>query len=645
MRSAGQRFEVHRRLEPETVGTWVLGFGLIALLGLEGGGYDTLIYSQIGIAAWWLLLLGFAAGILPRRGLSVPALVAIALLLLFAACTALSLLWTESAGRTGTELARVITYAGIFALPLLTGISRRSQVLVSAVAAAIALLGLVALLSRLHPSWFPAADQTARLLTESKERLSYPLNYWNGLGALLAIGMPLLLHVSTSARSLLLRCAAAAALPALALALFFTLSRSGIAAALIAVLLFLALAGDRVPKALTVLAVAGGSALLVALAAAQDPLREGLLTSLARDQGDEMLLFTVLVCLAVGLVQAAITLAMSESRRPHWTRPSRPQALVLLAIGLVAVVVAAAALDAPGRASDAVDEFRSGSNAGPGTSRLGSFAGESRYALWESAVGAFQSAPLVGTGSGTFEFWWNRDGGGTESVQDAHSLYLQTLAELGLVGTLPLLAFLTLLFGWGLRRIAAADAAVRPVLSAAIAACTAFCLSAAVDWTWQIPVLPAALLLVGSTLVAVGPSPPALPRWGPLALRVAGVVLAVVAVVAIAMPYAAADLLRQSQMEVRSGDLDAALADARSATNVQPSAAAPRLQEALVLELMGRLRPAAGAAAAAVERESTNWQNWLVVSRIEAKRGRTGPAIEAFREARSLKPLAPVFDR
>ncbi len=52
----------------------------------------------------------------------------------------------------------------------------------------------------------------------TRSRLSYPLNYWNGLGCLVAMGMPLLLGIATSARALAARALAAAALPALALA-------------------------------------------------------------------------------------------------------------------------------------------------------------------------------------------------------------------------------------------------------------------------------------------------------------------------------------------------------------------------------------------------------------------------------------------
>ena len=42
--------------------------------------------------------------------------------------------------------------------------------------------------ARLHPAWFPANDQATYL--HNTERLAYPLNYWNALAALMAIGVP-----------------------------------------------------------------------------------------------------------------------------------------------------------------------------------------------------------------------------------------------------------------------------------------------------------------------------------------------------------------------------------------------------------------------------------------------------------------------
>ena len=134
---------------------------------------------------------------------------------------------------------------------------------------------LIGLLSRLHPAWFPNADQTATFLEDS-ERLSYPLNYWNGVAALIAIALPTVLHVATGARTIVVRSVGAAALPALLLTLFFTLSRGGIATAAIALAAYLVLAPDRLPKILTLLVAGAGGAVLIAATVSRDALQEGL---------------------------------------------------------------------------------------------------------------------------------------------------------------------------------------------------------------------------------------------------------------------------------------------------------------------------------------------------------------------------------
>ena len=230
--------------------------------------------------------------------------------------------------------------------------------MVAAVAAGIVFVSIVALLSRLHPAWFPGADQTARFLSDSRERLSYPINYWNGLAALIAIGLPLMLQIATCAKSVLLRALAAAALPAMALTIFFTLSRGGIAAAIVALAVFLAFSADRLPKLATLLVAGAGGAILIAAALERDALQHGLLDATAHQQGNEMLAIALVVCLVVGLVQAGISLAQLSGMRPGWTFVSRSRALVATIVGLSAVLIAAVALDAPGRASNAWGEFK-----------------------------------------------------------------------------------------------------------------------------------------------------------------------------------------------------------------------------------------------------------------------------------------------
>lgn len=647
MRTRPRQTDFASRISWDAVITWALGFGLVAFLGFEGGGFDPLVHDQVGIAIWWVLAIGVLVGALPRVGPSRLALLALGLLAGFVLWTALSLIWTESSERTGTDLARLLGYLGVFSLILCVRAPREPQRLVSAVGAAIAFLALLGLLSRLHPAWFPAADQTAEFLDDSRERLSYPLNYWNALGALIAVGLPLLLHISATAKTVLVRALAAAALPAMMLAIFFTLSRGSIVAAALAILIFLAVADDRAPKLLTLAITGAGGALLIALAAQREELRHGLTnTDLGRDQGNEVLLIAIVVCVAIALLHAGISKLLIDGKRPRWTQPSRDFSLAAFGALVVVLLVAFFAVNGPSRVSDGIDEFKGGGNAGTGTGRLNSFAGESRWDLWQSAVDENATKPLTGTGAGTFVYWWDRDAAGAEAVQDAHSVYLQTLGELGIVGLLLYLGFVFVVLGAGVVLAARAGPGLRSALAAALAGCAAFFLAAAVDWAWQMPVLPVAVLMLGSVLVMAPASIPGseglLRRWP---ARIALALGALVAILAIAIPLASTSLVRSSEAAVREGDLEAALADARSAENVEPAAATPRLQQALVLELQGRLPAAAAAATEATERESTNWRTWLVLSRIEAERGNADAALDAYRRARSLNPLSPLFDR
>jgi tetratricopeptide (TPR) repeat protein len=126
--------------------------------------------------------------------------------------------------------------------------------------------------------------------------------------------------------------------------------------------------------------------------------------------------------------------------------------------------------------------------------------------------------------------------------------------------------------------------------------------------------------------------------------RVAVCAGAVAAIAAVMLPLAGARDIAQSRAAAARGDLRGALADARSAHGVQPYAASPLLQEALVLEAAGDLPAARDAAVGAVSREATNWQPRLVLARIESELGLKGQAVAAFSRARSLDPLGKAFN-
>jgi O-Antigen ligase len=648
MRRRAEPVDWIRRADWSAVAVWSLCFGLIVYLGLKGGGYDAVIHDRVGIAAWWAVLALVLAGAIPRLRPSPLVWTALGLFGAFTVWTALSLIWTESTERTAADLARLSGFLGVFALTLFAAGAGNARRIVSAVGAGAAVVAGVALLSRLHPSWFPEANQTAELLSNGEERLSYPLNYWNGLAALVAIGLPLLLAVATTSKATIWRALAAAALPAMGLTAFFTFSRAGIAAAFVALAVFLAFTSNRLPKLLTLLVAGAGSGILIIAATQRDAIEDGLRNATARQQGDEMLWIVIGVCVIAGIAQAALSLDSLRQRRPDWTHVRPRSAGIALAVVAAALLVGAVALDAPSRASDAWSEFKEAEEGpGSGAGRLGSAAGESRYEFWKVAAKQNADDPLTGTGSGTFEFWWTRNSDGSGTVRDAHSLYMQTFGELGIVGALLLAAFLLTLLIAGGRNALLAGEVERPLLAAALAGCVAFCFGAIFDWLWQIPVLSIAFLLLAVVLVSPGKGAAAGGEPVPFSLpgRIAIAAGSLVAIFAIAIPLASTSLLRESEAEARAGDLNAALSDARSAQNVLGGAMSPRLQRAVLLETLGDLDAAAAAALEATEREPTNWRTWLVLSRLEARRGRTDAAVLHYRRARALNPLSPLFER
>jgi predicted Zn-dependent protease len=115
-------------------------------------------------------------------------------------------------------------------------------------------------------------------------------------------------------------------------------------------------------------------------------------------------------------------------------------------------------------------------------------------------------------------------------------------------------------------------------------------------------------------------------------------VLSVLALVAIAIPFAGATLVERSREAAADDRLDDALEQARDAVAVQPNAATPRIQEATVLEALGDLDGAVTAAREATERESTNWRLWIVLSRLEARTGNAEAAVSAYERGQALFP-------
>jgi O-antigen ligase len=643
------------RLDAPALAAWTLAFAVVAYLALSNGGYDTIVRSQVGIAVWWVVLLGALAGVLPAR-IGAAGWAAIGLLAGFALWTGLATGWSESAERSTIELGRVAAYLGVLVLAIALQGRTAARHTINGLACAIGLVTLLAVLSRLHPQWFPANDHLEFLGAPSARKLSYPLNYWNALAAFAAIGVPLLMAVALGARTLAGQALAAAALPVAALCLYLTISRGGALALGAGVVVFLLFVPRRLDALGTLLVAGAGSALLLAAASQRDAVQDGVVTAAARQQGAELLWLVVIVCAGVALLQVAMGLAARHLERPALLAPGRGAFAARALAALAVVCVIAIAAGAPGWAGDQWREFKApaGTVAAGGAdnvfSRLSGVSGNGRYQYWQSALDANQTAPWKGIGPGTFEFWWARNGTDPGFIRDAHTLYFETLAETGIVGFLLLGGLLAFLLVAAVARSLRAAPQLRVWIAAAAGGMAAFLTSAAFEWVWEMAAIACVVLLLGAVIVcgraddeSVEDAPAQ--RGRRIVPRAVLALLAVAALGAVAVPMAAALATRDSRDAAAEGNLVAALEDSRTAQRLQPYAATPRLQQALVLEQAGALANAARAARAATAEEPTNWRPWFVLARIEARRGKATAAVSALRQARTLNPRSPLVAR
>ena len=426
---------------------------------------------------------------------------------------------------------------------------------------------------------------------------------------------------------------------------YYTLSRGGGIEIAVALIVLLALHPRRLELLPSLVLGAAGTILAVMAASQRSALADNLGNATSASQGHEMLVVALVVCTGVGLLRFAVELAAREGLWPTVRLPRRPSRTVIAGLAAAAMILALVG-GAPGLISREWSNFKSpvGPSSNSSAARFASASGNGRYQYWSAALDAFESRPLTGIGPGTYEFWWAAHGSIPGFVRNAHSLYLETLGELGLPGLALLLALLGTVFVTGARGLRRADASERAMLAAALAASAGFVSAAAIDWVWQVTVVPVAFLLLAAAVLRSsggGEVGGVAGRLG--SQRTALAAVSVCALVAIGVPMLAINDVRRSQEEVRAGHLDSAISEADSAAGLMSFAATPNLQRALVFEAQGNLGSAVDAATQAVHQEPTNWRTWLTLSRIDWEDGRAKPAVAAFRRARSLNPHSPLF--
>jgi hypothetical protein len=235
--------------------------------------------------------------------------------------------------------------------------------------------------------------------------------------------------------------------------------------------------------------------------------------------------------------------------------------------------------------------------------------GSERERYWTVALAQGESAPLHGTGAGTFERAWLRERPVPLAARDAHGLYVERLGELGVVGLALLAALLVVPLG------AAVAARASPLVPAAGGAYAAFLAHAAADWDWELPSVALAGLACG--LVALLAA-----RTDEVRLtgrrRVAGL-----ATTAIVGAVALAGLVGQSSIAesaeaLRSGRPAAAERLAGRAARLAPWSAEPRRLEGEARLELGRPAAARASLRAALRRDPGDPALWRSLARASS---------------------------
>lgn len=546
------------------------------------------------------------------------------LLAVFTCWVGISIVWSIAPAQSVLELERtVLVLAGVTAV-LAFARNTDAERLAGVVLAAVAVVSTYSLATRLFPDRIGSYDPVAGY------RLSDPLGYWNSLGAFAAMGILLGIGAASDAKASWPRAVAAAAVVPLAATLYYTYSRGAWLALAIGFCAFLALTPRRLRSLVAALVVGAPAAAAVLVASRPYALtHDGAPLAQSAHAGHRVALQVVLL----GAAAAGLTLLLALIQQRFEVGRKLRLALsgVLVTLALVTVGGVFAREGSPFAIAHrawhgfSVSPPKSGSNL---NNRLFSFSGNGRTELWRAADRLASAHPAIGSGAGTFERYWQSGKHEHFKVRDAHSLYVETRAELGPPG-LALLAMALLIpveAAFRVRR--------RTFLPAAFGAYVVFLIHAGVDWDWELSGVTLTALIVGSLLVIAAREGSS--RVLGLGPRVAGATAVVIASMAMIVAYLGNGALARAQNAVADKSYATAVNDANRARRLMPWSPWPYITRGDAELAAGDLAAARTSYRHAVAIDSGEWRAWLGVALASSGHSRAA----AFAYARRLYPTS-----
>ncbi|MBA3844056.1 MAG: tetratricopeptide repeat protein [Actinobacteria bacterium] len=577
---------------------------LVGLIGASGGGYAPTAWGWTAIVTLWLAAIGFMV----RRTLTLSRL-QVAFLLALVAYTAwvgVSLAWSMSVPSTMRELQLAVSYVGIVAAGMVLVERDSVSHLIGGALAGTAFVGAYGVLTRVFPGRFLSFAQAQAF----DYRLARPITYWNGQGIFTALGVILGVGLAARAESRVARGLAAAAVPILACATYFTFSR-GAFGALAFGLVVMVLVDARRLQLLALLAVLTPWP-AIALVLARD--RPGLTTrgatfKLALQQGHSMVAPLVLLAIASALVAFVFGTVEGRVEVPLLVRRGFGLLVVLALLGGGAAVWAKAG--SPQQiARRTWSSFNAvtkptGSNQ---ANRLLQLSNNGRIVLWRTSWRAFKTKPLVGHGAGTSWEILAANPKATSSTTYVHSAYLQTFTELGIVGFGLIVVLLAIPFGGLLLRRR------EPVAVIAGGAYAAWLAHMAIDWDWELSAVSAVGLLCALVLVCPRSSLQTSGHWPRGRQVVAGSAFATLALLSLA-PVVSAGHVAAGQRALNS-HLDVARAEARSAESWSPWSSDAWILAGDAETRFGNFAGARAAYRKAITRDPESWLAWRALASV-----------------------------
>ncbi len=615
--------------------------GVLTLwLGFSSGGYFAGAPAAAAAVCAGLLAARALLAAEPFAGVGPWVWVGGGALAALAGWTLLSAVWSDALARALIEFDRVLLYGLVFVLMATIGRTRQR---VFAAAGIVALAAVVicaaALASRTLPDVFPTEPNFAN------KRLSHPLSYWNALGLVAAIGLILCAHLGAGRGPAAVRILGTAALPMLAATLILTFSRGAIVVA--AVFLAVYVVVGR-PAGIVGVLLAGGPAAALAVGWALDAdllAQPDPTTAAAIDQGHGLALRVGAVTIGAAVVRG-VTLGLDWRVRALVLATTTRRLRVLLgAVAATAAIVAAVAAGAPGAVADRFDEFfgesATGTAARPLRDRLTVADNHDRVRMWEVSLDRFARDRWLGSGAGTFAITWAADrpapanGRPAIQAQDAHSLYVEVLGELGLPG---LLALATALVAIAARLVLLARGPDRALYAAVLAATLAWAVHAGIDWDWEMPATTAWVFAVGGLVCARdrADATPGARLWPRAVVAVACILLS-------AAPLQMAVSQRRLNDGVNAllaGDCPRAIEAASAAAAALGSRPEPLEVQGLCLSRLGEDAAAVRGLEAAVERDPRSWELHYELALVRGAAG-LDPR-RAAGVARRLNPHSPL---